>query len=236
MAQGARVSCNLFYNHGSEDLFVEVNHGPFLVDNNLLLSRYSLMDASEGGAYVHNLIAGAIATWIDLNRQTPYHPAHSTEVAGLANIKGGDSRFFNNLFAPASLSEPAERYGLSMYDAREFPLYTGGNAYYGGARPYGKERDARRAQDLDAGVGVLERGSNVYVRINPGRGLLQHSTSPVTSERLGESRVSGLGYRDTDGSPLRIETDYFGTGRDPTNPGAGPFARLVPDTQEIKVW
>ena len=38
MAQGTRVSGNLFHDNPSEDLFVEVDHGPFLVDNNLFLS------------------------------------------------------------------------------------------------------------------------------------------------------------------------------------------------------
>ena len=36
-----------------EDLFVEVNHGPFLVDNNLLLSNISVLVNSQGGAYAH---------------------------------------------------------------------------------------------------------------------------------------------------------------------------------------
>ncbi len=40
MAQGTRVTGNLLHDNGpQEDLFVEVNHGPFLVDNNLFLSR-----------------------------------------------------------------------------------------------------------------------------------------------------------------------------------------------------
>ena len=38
MAQGTRVSRNLFHDNPSQDLFVEVDHGPFLVDNNIFLS------------------------------------------------------------------------------------------------------------------------------------------------------------------------------------------------------
>ena len=38
MAQGTRITGNLCYDNSPEDLFVEVNHGPFLVDNNLFLS------------------------------------------------------------------------------------------------------------------------------------------------------------------------------------------------------
>ena len=45
-----------------QDLFVEVDHGPFLVDNNIFLSPTALLDVSQGGAYVHNLIAGRLAS------------------------------------------------------------------------------------------------------------------------------------------------------------------------------
>ena len=39
MAQGTRVTRNLLHDNEHADLFVEVDHGPFLVDNNLFLSR-----------------------------------------------------------------------------------------------------------------------------------------------------------------------------------------------------
>jgi len=88
MAQGTRVSANLFHEN-DRDLFVEVNHGPFVVDNNLFLSGHSLLDVSEGGAYAHNLFNGRIVSAPEPGRQTPYHPAHTTAVAGLATVKGG---------------------------------------------------------------------------------------------------------------------------------------------------
>jgi len=52
----------------------------------------------QGGAYVHNLFAGRIQLRPELRRETPFHKAHSTEVAGLLNIKGGEDRFYNNVF------------------------------------------------------------------------------------------------------------------------------------------
>ena len=58
-AQGARVSKNLFYAN-NRDLFVEVTHGPHLVDHNVLASRYALDNHAQGGAYVGNLFAGKI--------------------------------------------------------------------------------------------------------------------------------------------------------------------------------
>jgi len=59
MAQGTRVTGNLYHDNLSDDLF-EVDHGPFLVDNNIFLSPTTLLSVSQGGAYVHNLIAGDI--------------------------------------------------------------------------------------------------------------------------------------------------------------------------------
>ena len=49
MAQGTRISRNLCYENASEDLFMEVDHGPCLVDNNIFLSPVNLLDMSQGG-------------------------------------------------------------------------------------------------------------------------------------------------------------------------------------------
>ena len=60
MAQGTRVSKNLMYNNDLEDLFMEVDHGPTLVNNNFFLSPAGIVTQSQGRAVVHNLIAGQI--------------------------------------------------------------------------------------------------------------------------------------------------------------------------------
>jgi len=95
MAQGARVTRNLLHdNETTQDLFVEVNHGPFLVDHNFFLSGNVLNDISNGGAYAHNLFAGRMIAWPNL-RETPYHKTHSTEIAGMETFPGGDARYYN---------------------------------------------------------------------------------------------------------------------------------------------
>ncbi|HEY3369497.1 MAG TPA: right-handed parallel beta-helix repeat-containing protein, partial [Prolixibacteraceae bacterium] len=98
MAQGTRVSGNLFYDNSLEDIFLEVNHGPFIVDNNILLSPVSIRTQSEGGAYLHNLVTGVVQMWPDPNRFTPYFVPHSTDMAALTTIFSGDDRFYNNVF------------------------------------------------------------------------------------------------------------------------------------------
>lgn len=95
--QGTRVSRNLFYRN-NRDLFVEVSSGPYLVDHNILTADYALDNHAQGGAYVNNLIRGKMIHRKMLDRATPYHLPHSTEVAGFAPVYGGDDRFYNNIF------------------------------------------------------------------------------------------------------------------------------------------
>ena len=112
-AQGTRITQNLLHDNQkpefakvlkggmmSQDIFVEVSHGPTLIDNNILLSDASLRFATQGVAMVHNLICGSLTafgegtTW----RYTPYHMPHRTEVMGFMTFLHGDDRFYNNIF------------------------------------------------------------------------------------------------------------------------------------------
>jgi hypothetical protein len=246
MAQGTRISGNLCYANTSDDLFVEVDHGPFLVDNNLFLSPVSLSDMSEGGAYVHNLMTGQISSRPEPRRVTPYHPAHSTTVAGLVDIKGGDDRFYNNVLVGKGESaagagkagkraDAAVGFGLSVYDAREFPLQTGGNVYCNGARPY-----AREAQDVtlpvDPKVRITEEGQNTYLHVAWEPAMQNPGTTLVTTELLGKARIPGLAYENPDGSPLKVDHDYFGQGRSTTHPTPGPFESPGEGELKLKVW
>ncbi|MCR5178375.1 MAG: right-handed parallel beta-helix repeat-containing protein [Lachnospiraceae bacterium] len=122
-AQGTRVTCNLFHDNclpfphlmckeamggKGEDIFIEVSHGPTLIDNNILLSTRTLKLATQGVAVVHNIIGGAFAAvGVGVNngaktlmspRYTPYHVPHGTAVAGFMTILHGDMRFYNNIF------------------------------------------------------------------------------------------------------------------------------------------
>ncbi|WP_103062316.1 right-handed parallel beta-helix repeat-containing protein [Actinomyces qiguomingii] len=122
-AQGTRVTRNV-YRRNTRDLFIEVSHGPYLVDHNVFASPVSLEGHSQGGAYVNNLLLGVVANQPIIERPTPYHLPHSTEVAGYAAIRGGDDRYIANLFLSAVgeaafTSPPAHRRisdGTALFD------------------------------------------------------------------------------------------------------------------------
>jgi alpha-N-arabinofuranosidase len=248
MAQGTRVSGNLFHDNASNDLFVEVDHGPFLADNNLFLSAGNLLDMSEGGAYVHNLFAGKITNRPEPSRETPFHPAHSTTVAGLVSIKGGDDRYYNNLFVGNGETLTSDRkgnlkelrwinsFGLWGYDGREQPLQTGGNVYYRGAEPYAREAGPTVLAGIDPKVKLVQQGDRFILQISPGPGLKQPGTALVTTGTLGRARTPGLLYENADGTPLKMDTDYFGKQRSKTKPTAGPFENPGVGNLKFTVW
>jgi alpha-N-arabinofuranosidase len=228
MNQGARVTGNLLHdNNTSEDLFVEVDHGPFLVDNNLFLSKRSLLDMSEGGAYVHNLFAGQIVQRPELSRETPFHPAHSTKVAGLQKIQGGDDRFYNNIFVTG---------GLDVYDKATRPMHVAGNVYYHGAKPYAKEKKHVVDPDFDPGIKIVEEGDSTFLQMTLSDSLRSLNDPLVTTALLGRAEVPNAPYENPDGKPVKIDTDYFGKKRNIANPTPGPFENPGEGQLKLKVW
>jgi len=230
MAQGTRVTRNLLHdNIGSGDLFVEVDHGPFLVEHNLFLSPAALLDMSEGGAYVHNLFAGRVSPHPELGRQTPFHKAHSTEVAGLRNIEGGDDRFYNNVFAGYD--------GLAPYDKVALPVQMAGNVFLKGARPSTHEQDALVQSQFDPEIKLVEEKDGASLNIMLDKIWAEkQSHRLVTTELLGRAKTPDLPYEQRDGSPYRIDTDYFGKERNAANPFPGPFELPEGGKQMLKVW
>ena len=122
--QGTRVSRNVYYAN-NRDLFVEVSHGPYLVEHNVFASAASLELFCQGGAFVNNLVCGTLRFESVMDRATPYHVPHSTQIAGYAVIYGADDRYVGNLFiggdrdqayAPGSEFHRTATHGTSGYD------------------------------------------------------------------------------------------------------------------------
>ena len=228
MSQGTRVTGNLLHDNGPrEDLFVEVNHGPFVIDNNLLLSPISLLVNSQGCAYAHNLITGEVIVRTGEGRMTPYLEEHGTEIAGLADNLGGDERYYNNLIA---------NYGLAGYDPVVLPMFLNGNVYLNGAKPSRHESDPVLQPDMDPGAQLVEEDSGWYLQLDHDEAWTQRERSFVTTELLGKTKTPGLSYLNYDGEPLTVGIDYFGENRNTGNPYPGPFSELKEGRQTIKVW
>jgi len=241
MAHGARVTRNLLHdNDGSQDLFFEVNHGPFMVDHNLCLSRvtgesdthwwsrHSVLDVSQGGAYAHNLFAAGVLFHNELRRDTPFMEAHSTAVAGLRNIPGGDDRFYGNILVNR---------GFENYDKTGLPLWMNGNVFLNKAQPSRFEKSALVRPDFDPGIKLIEKPDGLYLEITLDKAWARQTSRPlVTTDLLGKAKIPDLPYERPDGTPYRLDTDYFGKKRNAANPFPGPFELAEGGKQLLKVW
>lgn len=234
MAQGMRISSNLLYDNKEPDLFFEVDHGPYIVDNNILLSRRSLFDDTDGGAFLHNLFGGYINRQDDM-RYTPYHLNHSTEVKGITTITNGDHRFYNNLFVGGKV--PDAQYGLCMYDPAKGPVYAEDNLFCNGAKPMTDRNQGNVMDSYDPDFKLEETADGVYLSFKMGQispALMQVKT--VDSARLGITKLSGLPYEHFDGTPFILDKDYFGVARSGQSPVIGPVETLQGGTIRMKVW
>ena len=241
MSQGTRVTANLLHDNafdsdaakmlpfgGRQDAFLEVNHGPTTVDNNLFLSSVTLNVRSQGTAYVHNLIAGKLIL-VDYDaRVTPFHKPHSTELAGSHDNPSGDVRLLNNVFAGGA--------DLSKYDAPRLAVSAEGNVFLGRATPTTRESEAVRRPDAAGAIRVIERDDGFYLDFAADPAWAAgRPRAIVTGETLGRAVIPDLPFENPDGTPVRIDRDYFGNPRGPAAVFPGPFSS-PPVDRSIKVW
>ena len=251
--QGTRVSCNLFHdNHGeedtrtSEDLYIEVSHGPALVDNNLFLSRFALRERSQGLAFVHNIIAGPIDIGSSEGRFTPYHFPHETDIMGCMTINNGDDRFYNNIEAGLHIYDdyplhdeyyhqftdegtPDTSWGRRYDYNSHLPVYISGNAYFNGARPYVKEQLNHVDTENRVYFNLIEKEGSYYFSTNLYDYLPRMETEFISTSMLGMSFETEQPYENPDGSPVRIDEDFLGRKRG-QHPTPGPFECTATDS------
>ena len=138
--------------------------------------------------------------------------------------------------APRVLSAARVSFGLWGYDGREQPLQTGGNVYYRGAEPSGREAGPTVLAETDPKVKLVQQGDRFILQISPGPGLKQTGTVLVTTGTLGLAKTPNLPYETADGAPLKVDTDYFGKQRSKTKPTAGPFENPAKGDLKLTVW
>ncbi|WP_316832981.1 right-handed parallel beta-helix repeat-containing protein [Pedobacter aquatilis] len=246
MSQGTRLGGNLLYENDFVDLFLEVNHGPYLVDNNFFLSRYNLKDLSEGGAFVHNLFAGLLSRGSD-SRRTPYFAPHSTKFIAIKAIQGGDTRFYNNLFignkgksyysehywlkSPDGVDSLAG-YGLSIYDSARLAVRAEGNVYYSGAYPLAKEKQPKLYFTRELPY-LLKAAQGELSITFYGQAVPNKPVSLISSAQLGKTD-NGHAFTNRAGKAFNIDQDYIGNPRTGARNYPGPLNFI--SKRPVQLW
>lgn len=257
-AQGVRVSSNLFFdNMHQDDLYIEVTHGPQLVDNNILLSKIAFRTHAQGNACVHNLIGGLVARHPQV-RFTPYHFPHSTQIKGISATASRDDRYYNNIFCGGEKEETdKDRYGTSTYngsttsaeeyidlcrtvaadgDRNDFlyPAYINCNSYFGNAKPFEKEID-KTITTAHLSISISEEADGFYLELDMPESAFMKGTELKGTHNLPLAFLTEADFENADGSPLVIDKDYNGNERS-TSPVVGPFEDLKVGKNRILVW
>jgi alpha-L-arabinofuranosidase len=153
---------------------------------------------------------------------------HSTEVVGLFANHVGDDRFYNNLFVKAD---------LTPYNEPNHPVWMNGNVYFQAAKPSTQEKDALAQASANPRIKNIHQPDGLYLRMTLDPGWSGERTRKlVTSDLLGTSLVAKAPFEQTDGSPLRIDRDFFGQPRNEANPRPGPFETVNPGVVMMKIW
>ena len=258
-AQGTRVSSNLFHSN-ERDMFIEVTHGPHIVDNNIFASEHNFCNAAQGGAYVHNLFAGSTKQYQVLERSTPYHLPHSTEVMGTAATYSYDDRILGNIFGFTSESEDGRttcgthayngcpvsmeeyitratesgRGDIEKYLPVKQCAYIDGNCYLGGAEGFEREESSLASADK-AEIKISEEADGVYLEITLPDDFNKFNVPVIKSYSLEIPRITEAPYEAADGSEIVFDTDYNGNIRENTA-FAGPLQALKSGYNKVKVW
>ena len=261
-SQGTRVSGNIFYNNEKEDLFNEVNHGPMVVDNNIMLSEISILNASQGTAYAHNLITGKIIIRKVSNRYTPYHFSHSTSVKGLMTILTGDDRYYNNILTSNHQTKPYKgpasdkiHNGLDAYDGyplssdywykgnrpddfakHKLPVYINSNLYFNKAKPFDRELDNFENREFVPKISIEKKKNSYYLNFEIDDSFKKVKTSLVNTNILGTAFQSEAAFENKDASPIVLDTDILNNKRNVLNPIVGPFEKIKKGKNYFKIF
>jgi hypothetical protein len=99
----------------------------------------------------------------------------------------------------------------------------GGNLYLGDAVPSRHEPDAKIHERRAISVETDPAQGKARIRIEEPERLRGTSPMPVTTDLLGSTHHAAMRFEHPDGTPYRLDSDFFGNRRPDADVTAGPF-------------
>lgn len=261
-AQGTRVSHNVYYDN-YRDIMIEVTHGPCTVDHNIFASKYNFDNVAQGTALIHNIFAGTTRRVEVLNRATPYHEAHSTDVKGYAFVYSGDDRVYGNIFngdvthnLPEDLhlcgtahydecSSDYESYKKQVWDVMpgdvedmskvKDTVYINYNAYLNNA-PSCKHETHKVLSSIDPKIKVERKKEGLFITMDLPKDVVEHSFPTISTRDLGHTRISEGCFEKPDGAPIVFDMDLLDHKRAPKESHLGPIDALKEGLNSYRIW
>lgn len=177
-----------------------------------MLSKIACRIATQGIAFVHNLIGGpftSIGTGTNNGpdtgpRYTPYHVPHSTAIAGFMTFLHGDARFYNNIFIQQEIPEYYKEFTVAK-NLHHMNFATGTIPYetYSTAEEYfaqfHDEKDCGWTENKSKYYGKLPVYYDGNVYVNGAKGCSKEKMLAEIKEEpvLKYVEENGIGYLET---------------------------------------
>jgi hypothetical protein len=213
--QGTRITRNIIYRTQAATVFLEMDHGPTLVDNNVLIGQ-PVRSNSEATVFAHNLFVDCGYDYSpDTGRRSEYYTPHTTKAAGRKTGTAQDDKWFDNIFV---------RKGLD--NVKTAPGYTSDyNVFLEGARKstFGDEHSVVDPYVTGLTIKDQPRGATITFSVNDAPFGVQ---GPLVDARLvGVFPTVGQTIEDRFGKPIEVNADI--DGKTYARPVAGALASLT---------
>ncbi len=219
--QGIRITGNIIYDTEAATVFLEMNHGPSLVDNNVLIGK-SIRSNSEATVFAHNLFVDCGYEYrSDTKRQSAYFNPHTTQTIGKKSGTAQDEKWFYNIFV---------RHGLDQVEMASGNV-SDYNVFLEGAQ---KSSFGDRNGIVDSHIPGLTieghpRGAAITFSIN--EAPFSVKGPQVNDELVGIFSTVGQTIEDRFGNAITVNADL--NGKRFSRPIAGPISDLKPGTNTI---
>ena len=212
--QGIRITGNVIYDTQAATVFLEMDHGPTLVDNNILIGK-EVRSNSEATVFANNLFVDCGYQYNpDIKRRSAYYTPHTMKAVGTKTGTAQDEKWFNNIFV---------RKGLD--DVKDAPGYTSDyNIFLEGAKKssFGDEHSV--IDPYVTGFKLESRPLGVTIRFSVSDTLSRLKGPWVDAGLVGMFSTAGQTIEDLFGNPIKVDTDI--NGKKFTEPFAGPLVDI----------
>lgn len=224
--QGVRVSGNIVYDCSSWGLYLQNNHGPILVDNNIIAGP--TVQASDNCVFVHNLFVDSHLRYDVTNSQfeVVYYEPHSAIPVGIEPKSYVNDIYYSNIFYVKGSSQipPHTNYKC------DYNLFYAGaeKSSWGDAHSKSNPslKDKVRFTALENGIEVSWASDELKNNIpNP----------PFHSDLAGKLGLPNQRIEHPDGSPLTIDYDILGNQRNPSRPLVGPLENSTDENLVVRI-
>ncbi len=202
--QGVRITGNIVYNCTAWAIYLQNNHGPILVDNNIFAGP--VVQASDNCVFAHNLFADCHMRYDVTNSQfeVVYYKPHTATPVGVEPKHYVNDRYLNNIFTVRGADQiPAHtRYQCDF------------NLFYEGAKK-STWADARSIQNttLNANVRFQTLVNGVIVSWATGSDLNTIKCPLINYDLIGKLGLPDQGIESADGAPINVDRDILGQKR-----------------------